>query len=444
MIEFDWNAFTSSPGGTPVLAFVTTIHCALLVLRKHRNAGNGFLVLGPSFLFTVFPWFLPSPAWLLTGLAVHLAWFVACEKLITPPPPARRPSVPAVQRPGAQAPAGPAARPAESPKAPKPRGFAEVEVLAAFDETPEIRTFRLTRPEGFAFQPGQFLIVRVEAGGKTQSRCYSICSAPSAPGYLEISVRRQGTVSRHLHESLAPGSKLRITGPGGAFVYPPGDRPIVLLAGGIGITPLLSMLRHALAAAPTRPVTLVLSAKKESFVPFADELRALARRHPRFRLAVTLTADCERPGCSAGRIDRRLLESAVANPGGAVWMICGPLPMIDEMRSLLGSMGIDPAQVHFEKFETATAAAAAAGTVRFRTSGKTLPAAVGRTILDLAEGEGIAIPTMCRAGVCGTCRTRLVAGEATGDFEALDHADRSAGWILACVATPAGNCEVEA
>lgn len=456
MIDLDWAGFARHPAGTPVLAFVTTLHFALLVLRDHRARGRRLPVGAVSLAFTVFPWFLPSPLCLLAGLTAHAAWFVACEKLIGTPGGGAVPrsSGPAVQRPSGKAPApdSSAAR-LGSPAARKPdrsNRFADVTVLAAFDETPEIRTFRLTRPEGFAFEPGQFLIVRVEIDGKTLSRCYSICSAPSA-GYLEISVRRQGTVSRHLHTSLTPGSTLRITGPGGAFVHPPGDRPLVLLAGGIGITPLLSMLRHTLGAEPARPVVLILSARTSAAVPFADELRVLERRYPSFRLAITLTGG-QADGCHRGRVDRRLLESVVGDPRAAVWMICGPLPMIDEMRELVASLGVEPSQIHFEKFETATAAAAAAaretqagaGRVTFARSGAVVPIASGKTVLDLAESAGVSIDTMCRAGVCGTCRTRLASGSVTGDFEALDHADRAAGWILACVAVPSGDCVVEA
>jgi ferredoxin len=73
---------------------------------------------------------------------------------------------------------------------------------------------------------------------------------------------------------------------------------------------------------------------------------------------------------------------------------------------------------------------------------QSLPAAAGRTILEIAEGAGVSIATMCRAGVCGTCRVRLTTGEADGDFDALDHSDRTAGWVLACVARPRGDCPV--
>jgi ferredoxin-NADP reductase len=112
-------------------------------------------------------------------------------------------------------------------------------------------------------------------------RCYSISSPPDTKGYLEISVRRQGLVSGTLHATMRAGATLAINRPAGQFVYPGGDdRPIALVAGGIGITPLLSMLRHAVASDPTRPITLLYSARREHDIAFLNELRVLAARHP--------------------------------------------------------------------------------------------------------------------------------------------------------------------
>jgi ferredoxin-NADP reductase len=130
-------------------------------------------------------------------------------------------------------------------------------VLAILDETRDIKTFRLARPEGLVFTAGQFVPVRVNINGQPHIRCYSISSSPDVRGYLEISVRRQGLVSSTLHSLLRPGASVSLGTPAGTFVYPAGDdRPIALLAGGVGITPLLSMLRHAVATDPLRPITL--------------------------------------------------------------------------------------------------------------------------------------------------------------------------------------------
>lgn len=391
------------------------------------------IVLLPSFFFVISPWLFPSIPWLTANVTAHVAWFIACEKLLT-----------AAEHPRPAAAAVPA-RPDSEPK-----GFRPLQVLAVFAETPEIRTFRLARPAGFTFKAGQFLMVRVAIDGKPVVRCYSITSAPSVAGYLEISVRKQGRVSELLHSTVKPGTTLDVNGPGGAFVYPPGTNPIVLIAGGIGITPLLCMLRHAVETEPARPVTLILSVKNESQLPFADHLRVLMRRHPQFRAVIALSQGTERQEFVSGRVDAPLIQRAVPNVADAIYLICGPLPMIDAMQALLASLGVPASHIHFEKFEIAQGLAAAATTaadgvrVRLKRHGGSVAVQPGQSMLEALEKAGESIASMCRVGVCGTCRVQLLEGEADGDFTALDGEDRGAGWVLACVARPRTNCVIDA
>ncbi len=426
------HEWVTEPAGSAVAAFVTTLHFALALLRNHRSSKGAPLAIVPSFALAVFPWILSSPFWLLLGFSVHIAWFAACERFL--PAPA---GVPA-----------PLAR--EAPVKRTPKGFRPLQVLATFPETDEIRTFRLQRPDDFAFKAGQFVMVRVQIAGAPVVRCYSITSAPSTTGYLEISVRAQGLVSRHLHLTLKPGMTVEVNGPGGAFVYPEGRRPIVLLAGGIGITPLLSMLRHALACEPSRSVALLLSAKTAAHLPFANELSLFTKRHPQFRLAITLSAAGEDPRFASGRIDRQLIEHAVPHATEAVFLICGPLAMIEEMRRALDGLGVPPNQVHFEKFEAAVSSANATATtgahtsVTLQKSRHTLRVAEGQTILEAADAANVSLPSMCRAGVCGTCRIHLVSGDVEGDFDAIDASEQAEGTILACVARPLTDCVVDA
>ena len=185
------------PTPTSALAFVTTVHLGLLVLRKHRLPAGGFpWALLPSLLFCASPWLFSSVVAVAVGLALHAAWFAACEK-----------------RPSREAPL----------TAPASREFTPLSVLAVLEESPTIRTFRLARPASFSFEAGQFLTVRVQVDGQAHVRCYSISSAPEATGYLEISVKRQGLVSGMLHATLRPGSQLLVKPPAGRFTYPAAD-----------------------------------------------------------------------------------------------------------------------------------------------------------------------------------------------------------------------------
>lgn len=414
----------------------------MAILRRHRAAGRSLaspLVL-PSFLCAMAPWVWSSATGLIAVLVAHAAWLVACE-LIAPAKRMTRVVTPA---------------PPTHPTSPPP-AFVTTTVLAVLDETDDVRTFRLARPAGLEFAAGQFLAIRTLIDGKPHVRCYSISSAPHVRGYLEISVRRQGLVSGTLHATVRAGSTLSINRPAGQFVYPQhDDRPLVLIAGGIGITPLLSMLRHATATDPLRPITLLYSARTENDVAFRRELALIAERHPHVRIAVTLTRATADTRLRTGRIDADLMRQYVSAPSHTIFCLCGPAPMLDEIRALLLALGVGPDQIRYEQFELAVAASqlqsappaerpqAGTVTVRFASSGRSVSAPSSRTLLETAEAEGIAIATSCRSGVCQSCRTRLSAGHADCRSDVLDPADRAAGFILPCVTWPADDCVLEA
>ena len=310
---------------TSVLGFVTTVHAAMVALRKERSASSSLpLVLPVSLVLTTTPWIFQTPVGLAIGVLVHLLWFVACEKMIpsrqaqkalaTAPAAGGLREVVAGRRPAAPGPTGkaPAAGAASAPQgAARPKDFVPVPVLAIYNETPTIRTFRLSRPPGFDFEAGQFLTVRMQVDGKPHVRCYSISSAPEATGYIEISVKRQGLVSNMLFAVLRPGANLMVKPPNGKFVYPHSDdRPVVLVGGGVGITPLMSMLRHAVTADPSRPVTLIYSVRTEQEVAYQDELDVLLRRHPQIRLVLTVTGAIESKW-RLGRINGDMVRESV-------------------------------------------------------------------------------------------------------------------------------------
>jgi ferredoxin-NADP reductase len=412
-------------------------------------------------LLSALPWLFPSAAGLAAGLLAHAAWFVVCERFA--PGPTARPS-----RPRSAAPAAGASPRAEVPssaqsrtgRAPRPRGFVQAPVLAIFDEAPDIRTFRFARPEGFDFKAGQFLTVRVRVDGKDVARCYSISSAPATPGYLEISVKRQGLVSGTLHATLRPGSQVSLHAPAGAFTYPDGDdRPLLLLAGGIGITPVLSMLRHAITAEPTRPVALLYSARSEEALAFRRDLALIGARHPHVRI-VLASSQAADPYVYPGRIDESLIRTTVPEFAGAVAMICGPQSMIDGMRALLVQMGMPAGQVRSEVFEAAVAATAGKPPnateddqvttsardhrMKCTRAGQAVKIQAGQTLLEAAEAAGVPIDSLCRSGVCGTCRTKVLDGQVECESALLDDEDRADGFVLACVSHARTDCVVEA
>ncbi len=462
-----WHAESS------VLAFITTIHLALVVLRVHRSRLSGpfnFVTL-VSVLFAASPFLMPSIEGLVTGFVAHLVWFGACEYLLptaTLDAAAGRPTAAAVPAPRPRVPVtrpvagpAPASRSAEPPPA-RQNNFVLCPVLNVIAETPDIRTFRFARPEGIEFSAGQFIAVRVRAEGKEHVRCYSVSSAPATRGYLEISVKRIGLVSGTLHATMRPGSMLAVKAPAGAFAYPSGeDRPLVLIAGGVGITPLVSMLRHAVDTEPTRPVSLFYSVKTEADVAFREELTWLANRHPQVQVILAVTGEAPPSGMFSGRISDTLLRTTVPDIADASCFLCGPPPMIDRMTGLLGELGVPRPQIHFEVFNPAVAVAAglppenqgaadqgpapsAGYDATFERTGVTARVPGTQTLLEAAEGSGAPIPSLCRAGVCGTCRTRVLAGDVDCQSSLLDDQDRIDGYVLACVSHVRDDCRVDA
>ena len=322
--------------------------------------------------------------------------------------------------------------------------------------------------------------MRVQVDGQPHVRCYSISSAPETPGYLEISVRRQGLVSAMLHSTVRPGSLLAVKPPAGSFVYPAGDdRPLVLVAGGVGITPVLSMLRHGAAADPNRPITLLYSVRDEQDIAFRDELSVFVRRHPQVRVAITISGSSRSERYRVGRIDEALVADTVTDPAHSIFLMCGPDPMIDGLRRLLADLGVPAAQVRSELFQPAAAIGAkraalaapppietdeapdaaspegdsegAAGDrepagprLLLARSNRTVAVEGNQTLLEAAESAGAEIPCLCRSGVCGTCRTRLISGDAECTSDALDDEDRAGGFVLPCVTWARGDCSLDA
>jgi formate dehydrogenase gamma subunit len=227
----------------------------------------------------------------------------------------------------------------------------QLPVVAVLDQTPDVRSFRLARPKGFDFEAGQYLTLGLSVNRRPMSRSFSISSAPETADYLEITVKRRGLVTGALHSMVGVGSLLSVRPPAGRFVYPAGDRrPLLLLAGGIGCTPLMSMLRHAVAADPSRRVTLLLSARTPKDVLFRQELALLRQRNPQLRVGVTLTRE-RRSGFSFGRIDAQLLRRAAPDPLGTLYYVCGPAPMREELKTLLADLGASPDQIRWEVFK---------------------------------------------------------------------------------------------
>lgn len=333
------------------------------------------------------------------------------------------------------------------------------------DESASIRSFYLEPADqgGWpVFSAGQHLPLRLTLPGRAQPliRTYSLSSAPS-DGFLRISVKRDGLVSQHLHAHLGVGSLLEAKAPRGRFVLDPEERrPLVLLAAGVGITPLLSMLREVhyqnRRLRRRRVVWLFQSARHGSELAFGRELAALQQEagdtlqwlrvlsQPEGELQEGLDFD------QAGRIDTALLK-AVLPFDDYDFVLCGPSGFTQALYDDLRALNISDSRLHAETFgpsslqrrpDTASPADALPPTateavpVLFQQSAKEARwQPEGGSLLELAESRGLQPDFSCRSGSCGTCRTRILSGQVTYPRPPASLPD--AGDALICCAVPA-------
>jgi ferredoxin-NADP reductase/Fe-S-cluster-containing hydrogenase component 2 len=335
-------------------------------------------------------------------------------------------------------------------------------VLAEVEQvTHNVKTFRFRPPDGgpipFMYLPGQFLTLHLAPGGVATRRSYTIASTPTWHDRIEITVKREehGFVSRFLHDELTCGDEVRIEAPNGTFFFTGREAPsVVLIAGGVGMTPLMSATRYLTETGWPGTIHLILGFRTPRDFIFREEIAGLQARNPHLAVTVVMSQPGDEPWPGIrGRIDAALLASAVPEIVSQRVHVCGPPSMMDAVKAALLGLGLPEAQIKMEAFGTVkrnptakgAAAAAIAGKVVFQASDATAPVPVGATILDAAEGAGVFIDNACRSGTCGSCRIRLLAGNVSMDVQdALTAEDKATGYILACQAHVRGDVKVDA
>ncbi len=355
-----------------------------------------------------------------------------------------------------------------------PRGpwGGSLRVARIFAETPCIKTFRLLDPVGgpipFTFLPGQFLTLTVAREGQTLRRSYTIASSPAQRDYIEITVKReeQGLVSRYLCEEVREGTLLQVSAPQGYFTFTGREaESIVLIGAGVGITPLMSVIRYLTDRAWPKNIYLLFSCRTPDQFAFRAELEHLQRRHPNLHIVATVTGtDGTEWTGPRGRFTRELIAQSVPDIARRRVHLCGPAPMMDATRAILLELGVlaesiksegfgpPPGQKPHERRAALDAAmahavpdAAEVPSVLFTISGTTAPLPADATVLEAAEHVGVVIDYSCRVGTCGACRVKLRKGAVTMAVEdGLPPEDKSRGIILACQARATESLEVEA
>ncbi|MCD4486240.1 2Fe-2S iron-sulfur cluster-binding protein, partial [Chromobacterium vaccinii] len=335
------------------------------------------------------------------------------------------------------------------------RQWLPLRVSRVEDESDSVRSIYLAPADGSpppAFLPGQHLSLKVAGVDGVRLRNYTL----SRTGGYRISVKRQGKASARLHQ-LAPGDIVEGLPPRGDFTLAHADRPIAMLAGGIGITPLLAML-HQLADNPAAmpPTLLVYATRAVAERAFDAELEALrAKAAGRLRI-VTAASQPEtgrQPGVDyqhAGRVDIELLLRSGADLAGDFYL-CGPAGFMQALYDQLTAAGVEDNRIHAEAFGPAgrqrsghaaqalPPPADGAVPVRFSASAVDAEWQPGQSLLELAESCGLNPDFSCRGGTCGSCRAALLAGQATY-LQPPDYSTRP-GEILLCCAYPAAGAD---
>ncbi len=331
--------------------------------------------------------------------------------------------------------------------------FHRLTVKAVREETADARSFILTPEAGaralFRYQPGQFLTFRLPLEHGAIKRSYSLSSAPVADPDMTICVKRLagGRGSTWFHDHLPAGARIDAAPPAGRFVLCPGDAPLLLVAGGSGITPCLSLIKQALMAT-TRRVRLLYINRSFDCIIYRDVIKMLEERFAN-RFDARYWLDDQK-----GLIARRDILDAVIGWAGADSYICGPTPLMDMAEAALLDHFGPTALILTERFvspddstpdslpsrASTLAEAAGIGTFRLTLDGeeRVVPIKVGQTVLDAALLAGIDAPHVCVEGHCGTCMALLREGDVSmASTKALSKRNFKQGRILACQAKPA-------
>jgi 3-ketosteroid 9alpha-monooxygenase subunit B len=336
-------------------------------------------------------------------------------------------------------------------------GFHPLRVERIVQETHGTKSFVFAIPDdlqdAFAYEAGQFCTFRVRFGDEDLMRCYSMSSSPHTDAEFTTTVKRVagGRVSNWMLDEVAVDDVLDLTRPAGVFTLRDRSAPIVAFSGGSGITPVVSVIKSALATTD-RSVRLLYANRDVASIIFRAELDALTRAHPD-RLEVVHHLDTEE-----GFVHSPGVAEFVGSDVDADHYICGPAPFMDVVEDALAQVRVPSEQVFIERFAFASAArldAPPAAPAIASSSAAALPETVvividgrehpvhyqpGETFLETARRAGLRPPFSCESGSCATCMARLEVGEATMRVNnALTPEEIADGWVLTCQGFPASS-----
>ena len=323
-------------------------------------------------------------------------------------------------------------------------GPTTLRVKEVVEETADAHSLVFEGP-ALPYAPGQFLTLRIPSDREPTARCYSLSSSPHVDELLKVTVKRtkDGYGSNWVCDSVKAGTELEVLPPSGMFTPKDLSADLLLCAGGSGITPVVSILKSALAQGTGR-VVLLYANRDEDSVIFADEIGRLSAQHPD-RLVVLHWLESVQ-----GLPSTAQLRELVRPYAGFEAFVCGPGPYMDAVTAALAELEVPKARVHVERFVSLTGDAFAAPvevvsdgtettTVHVQLDGETSEHAwpAETVLLDLLLSKGLDAPYSCRQGNCSACGCKLLEGEVRMlANDVLEQEDLDEGWILACQSVP--------
>lgn len=347
-------------------------------------------------------------------------------------------------------------------------GFHALTIEDVTRETADAVSLRFAIPDdlrdAFAFRPGQHLTLKADIGGEDVRRNYSLCVAPQE-GILKVAIKQiaGGAFSNWAAATLKAGDTLEVMPPHGSFTVDfavQNAKHYAGFAGGSGITPVLSLLKTALATEPNSRFTLFYGNRDSSSVIFLEDLAQFKNRYmERFQLFHFLSDEAEDVDVLNGMLDERkckeILDTLIDASAVSDFFICGPGPMMDAAEAALKSRDVASSRIHIERFTAgrpsaqtqaalAEQSAKASGTIMTLTlDGRTRMVAFDAgtgNILDSARARGMVAPYACKAGVCATCRAKIISGKVTMAARyGLSDDEVAAGYVLTCQSIPDGD-----
>ncbi|SAL42078.1 pyridoxamine 5'-phosphate oxidase [Caballeronia sordidicola] len=335
-----------------------------------------------------------------------------------------------------------------------PSAWRKLKVSEVREEAPGIKSFYFEPADDMPlppYEPGQFLPIRLDIPGHAGpvTRTYTLSDAYDARRY-RITVKREGVASTWLHEHIEAGAFLEAKAPSGAFVLDRTNiRPIVFVSAGIGITPMIAMLKSIVGDPNERSglehIYFIHGARDVNEHPFADELHAATKASP--RVSVHLRESRAVNASTAGRVDIAYLRSVLPF-GDYDFYLCGPAAFMRDLYSGLRALNVADDRIRFEAFGPASVkrdkglinlmpiVPERLAKVVFKRSQKTVQwSPEDGSLLELAEANGVEVASNCRSGVCGTCSTRIISGDIT--YPVPCEGEAEAGMALLCSAIPA-------